>query len=423
LRSAEFLMAKREKNYHKRIIAIGGGKGGIGKSVIASNLAFAFVRNGKKVVIVNLDLGSDNASTILGIKPSSLNISSFINGKAKNINDIVLKTSYCNLGIIQGSSGYFKIANLKYIHKQKIIKNLRNIDADYIILDLGAGFSLNTLDFFNSSDEKILIFTPEPTSIKDAYSFIKCAVYRKLTKTFCKNNEISFLIESKAPLNDDGVAKKMIDFLSDLYEFDKDLSNIAMNVLSQFRPKLILNMAADKKELAYADKIMEVSKKFLNVETEFLGIINNDESVKTSVKRMKPLAVLFPVSDASKKINILCKKLIDAERKDKSGYSKVKEINVLEKYLFNMNARNYYEIVKKSPIYNSTITEVQCNECSEEHFYLPFQYNSGLISCKSCGYHLNLKEIFYSLNNRNKSILINNASTRRILETNYFDIS
>ena len=112
-------MVKGKNKQNKRIIAIGGGKGGIGKSVISSNIAFSMVRNGKKVVIVNLDLGSDNTGILLGMKPSSLNITSFISGQKKDINEVISKTIYHNLGIIQGLSGNYKLANLKFIHKQK----------------------------------------------------------------------------------------------------------------------------------------------------------------------------------------------------------------------------------------------------------------------------------------------------------------
>jgi flagellar biosynthesis protein FlhG len=400
-------MTKDRKNYHKRILALGGGKGGIGKSVIASNMALSFIRHGKKVVIVNLDLGSSNTSTILGIKSTKVNITNFIDGKINDINKAVIKTCYENLGIIQGSSGFFETANLKFAQRQKIIRNLRKIDADYILVDLGAGFSLNTLDFFNSSDEKLLIFTPEPTSIKDVYSFIKCAIYRKLARTFCKFGEANFVIENTVSLNGDGIVKKMNDLISNLYDIDKDFCNIAVNMLNRYRPKLIMNIVNDQNELAYVDKIKDVSKKFLNIDAEFIGFINADRSVKMSVKKMTPLVIKYPFCEASKNINFICKKLIEEEKNKAKAFSKIQEINSYEKYLFNMNSKKYYDIIKKIPIYNNTITEVKCKECGEEHFYLPYQYKTGIITCKACGRHMYLREIYYSLNERSKSILIN----------------
>ena len=87
-----------------------------------------------------------------------------------------------------------------------------------------------------------------------------------------------------------------------------------------------------------------------------------------------------------------------------------------------MNSKKYYDIIKKIPIYNNTITEVKCNECGEEHFYLPYQYKTGIITCKACGHHMYLREIYYSLNERSKSILINDEVTREILETDSFGL-
>ena len=88
-----------------------------------------------------------------------------------------------------------------------------------------------------------------------------------------------------------------------------------------------------------------------------------------------------------------------------------------------MNTENHYKIMQTIPVYSSTITEVKCKECGEEHFYMPYQYKTGLISCKSCGYHMNIREIFHSLNERSKNILVNNDLTRDILETNHFTLS
>ncbi len=413
----------KSKNHHKRIIAIGGGKGGIGKSFIASNIALSLVSHNKRVVIVNLDLGSSNVSTILGVRANNINISDFITGKVHDINKVVIKTPYKHLGIIKGSSGHYKIADLKYLYKNRIVKELRNIDADYVLVDLGGGFSLNTLDFFNCADEKILIFTPDPTSIKDVYSFIKCAIYRKIARTFCNHAEANFIIDASTTLNSDGIARRMNDLISNLYDLDSAFCNIAVNMLSRYRPKLILNNVTEEEDLSCVNKVQGACKKFLNIEPEMFGHLRFDNKVRMSIRKMKPIIINHPFCAVTKSINEISRRLVHEETNIARVNSMVKESNGLNRYYFNMNTRKYHEMIKKVPIYSSTISDVMCPECGEKHFYLPYQYNTGLISCKACGHHMQIRDIFYSLNERSKDIIISNDSMREMIENDQFVIN
>ena len=164
----------------KKIWAIGGGKGGVGKSLIAANLGVTLARKGSRVILVDLDLGGANLHTCLGVGMPRRTLGDFLERRVENIGDLVVETKIKRLGLISGAKDSLWVANLKHAQKRRFISKLLDLDADYIIVDLGAGTTFNTLDFFISADLCIVALVPEPTSIENVYRFIKSAFYRKL---------------------------------------------------------------------------------------------------------------------------------------------------------------------------------------------------------------------------------------------------
>ena len=180
----------------KQIWAIGGGKGGVGKSLIASSLAISLSRLGHKVVAVDLDLGGANLHTTLGIDLPKQTLGDFLSRRINDIADCVIPTGIPHLDLISGAQDAMNITSLKPSQKAALLKSIRQLDADYIIFDLGAGTGINTLDFFLFSDFGFIVTLPEPTSIENSYRFIKSAYFRHL-------NYSTSLIEAP-PLDSDG---------------------------------------------------------------------------------------------------------------------------------------------------------------------------------------------------------------------------
>ncbi len=164
----------------RSIWAIGGGKGGIGKTLLTSNIAVYLSWLNKKVVVVDMDLGGANLHTSLGVDPPPRTLSDLVLGRVEDIHDLIQPTPIRNLSIISGAQDQIGIANMRHMQKTRLLRKLRDIDADFILLDLGAGTATNTLDFFLLADRKLVVVTPEPTSIENAYRFIKSAFYRML---------------------------------------------------------------------------------------------------------------------------------------------------------------------------------------------------------------------------------------------------
>jgi flagellar biosynthesis protein FlhG len=164
-----------------RIIAVASGKGGVGKTNVSVNLAIAYARQGKKVIVMDADLGLANVNVMLNMIPK-FNLYHVIR-KQKSMRDIILDTEY-GIQIVAGASGFSKIANLTDDEREGFISELYTLSqADIIIIDTSAGVSNNVLGFVAAADDAIIVTTPEPTAITDAYGIIKIIAPRSRTST------------------------------------------------------------------------------------------------------------------------------------------------------------------------------------------------------------------------------------------------
>lgn len=160
-----------QEKKNTRIIAVTSGKGGVGKTNMSVNIAIAYAQLGKKVIVMDADLGLANVNVALGIIPK-YNLYHVIR-KQKRLEDIILDTDY-GISFVAGASGFSKIANLTAEERESFVVELASLSsADVIIIDTSAGVSANVLSFVAAADDAIIVTTPEPTAITDAYGIIK----------------------------------------------------------------------------------------------------------------------------------------------------------------------------------------------------------------------------------------------------------
>jgi flagellar biosynthesis protein FlhG len=266
------------------ILTFGGGKGGIGKSVIAANMAIALALSGKKVVIMDADLGAANLHAILGIKSPPIGLKDFIfNGYP--LKALLMDSGVKNLKFISGAGDVPGISNIPYRVKLKLIKNIKELKADYIIIDLAPGISYNTIDFFNISDNGIIITTPEVTSVLSVFSYMKGALHRRIINIFKGNGEAMEVIETaKGPYN-------IADLKDRLSRLNGSYVEMVDSVLKRFRPMLIVNRLRKSADADIGESIVRLVKKNLCIEIKNLGHIVESEAVKKSVEDMKPFFI------------------------------------------------------------------------------------------------------------------------------------
>lgn len=253
----EFLF--QQPKHTARVITITSGKGGVGKTNITINLAISLSEMGKRVVILDADFGLANIDVLFGIIPR-YTLVDVINNK-KTILEI-LSEGPKNTRFISGGSGVEELVSLEKPQLIKFVENISLLDkiADFVLIDTGAGLSENVMSFVMAADEILLVTTPEPTSITDAYALVKMVSNRDRTKKI------------------------------------KVIVNRAENI----------NEAVD-----ISNKLMLVADKFLNIRLDTIGYILQDDAVIKAVKQQQPFSICFPKSHAARNIKELSVKLAD----------------------------------------------------------------------------------------------------------------
>jgi flagellar biosynthesis protein FlhG len=251
-----------------RIIAVSSGKGGVGKTNIAINLALAYAQTGKKVIVMDADLGLANVNVVLGVIPR-YNLYHLIR-KQKSLSEILVDTSY-GIKIIAGASGFSKIANLNEEERRDFIAELAALsNADVLIIDCAAGVSNNVISFIAAADDAIIVTTPEPTAITDAYGIIKIIA-------------------------------------TEIENLDLGLKLVVNRVKSVVEGKKV------------AERVINIAGQFLNLKVDYLGFVYDDPVVHTSVIRQKPFLILEPKSKASQCIRHLVGRLENHDYRDGKG--------------------------------------------------------------------------------------------------------
>ncbi len=261
-----------------RIYAVGGGKGGTGKSFLTASLGIILAKLGKKVLLIDLDLGASNLHTFLALKKPPLGLKQYLNKKVDKIDDIAIPTVEPNLSIITSIGCSLEVANLYHAQKVKIIRAIRKLHYDYILLDLGSGTHFNTLDLFLISNEGLLITNPEPVSIENMFRFIK-SIYLRRMKMLIKSYGLNIIF--KEVLHDfrDMHSKSPSDLIRLLKRYDSDKGIEIENKIKDLKIKLILNQFKWQVDRNFGHHIAEVCKRHLYFNYQFLGTITYDNKV------------------------------------------------------------------------------------------------------------------------------------------------
>lgn len=305
-------MAEAETN--ARVWAIGGGKGGVGKTLLTANLAVTLARSGARVIAIDLDLGGANLHTCIGAQdPENLPcLTDFFEKRVQSLKDLARPTHFENLSIISGAADAVSIANLAHSQKQKLLTKIRTLDADYILLDLGAGTTFNTLDFFLCADLGLLAVLPEPTSVENTYRFVKSAFYRRL-KSAERDYRVRELVDSVMARKDDLQIHTPADLLRQLERENPLTGGLVREIMGSFDMKFILNQVRTQADADIGFGIRNVCRKYFGINVDYLGSLEYDSSVWQSVRRRRPLAVEFPSSPIMPRIQSFVSQLLSEE--------------------------------------------------------------------------------------------------------------
>lgn len=276
------------------LLPVASGKGGVGKSSFAVNLAVLLAQKGKKVILADLDFGGANLHTLLGLKNNHAGLGNYIYKQTDDFNSLLQETAQPGLKFIAGDCLYPGTANMEAGAKRRIIKALNAQDADYVILDLGAGTTYNTLDFYLLTYNSIVVTTPELTSVLNAYSFLKAAVFRFYMRQFKAKSEERIFINEFLKNASTGTEAGFFDLVNQMAEKFPETGTAAKAELLKYRPQVVMNQGQTSSDLEMAKRLRTLVLNKLGINMDFVGFLPKDEQVSYSIALRKPLALANP---------------------------------------------------------------------------------------------------------------------------------
>jgi flagellar biosynthesis protein FlhG len=299
--------------HNKKIWAIGGGKGGVGKSFIISNLAISLARAGKKVVVIDLDLGSANLHTCLGSDIPKLTLTDFFAGRVDSLEKILNKSPVPNLQFISGANDSVSAADTTDEQHQRLMIELLKVPTEYLLIDLGAGTHKSTLDYFLLANHALVGLTPEPTSIENAYRFIKAAYYRWVKSAEDKLGLKSLVDHAMDQKNAFGI-KTPRDLINRLINSHPEQGLKFQEEVQKFSVNLIMNQVRTKNDIDTGHAVRSVCKKYFGIEAKYVGYLDYDNAVWQSVRKRRPLILEYPYSVLVQEFAQIAKNLDEDER-------------------------------------------------------------------------------------------------------------
>jgi flagellar biosynthesis protein FlhG len=290
----------------RRIIAVGGGKGGVGKSLLAANIAIFLAQLGKRVVLLDADLGGANLHTFLGIDRPSLTLGDFFDKRVDRIERCVVETSVKNLGLVSAEGDPLWAANPRPATKNRLLNQVRDLDVDYLICDLPPGSGFTALDFFLVAQMGVLVVVPEPTSIENTFRFIKSAFLRRL-------RNLRGLERIASAGEYEGGIPSPLDLYQRARGVDTELAERVLDEIHRFRPRLVVNQTRARSDLDLGQQLRAAGRRRLGLAVDYLGHLESDDAVWLAVRKRRPLIVEHPEAKVTKNIERVVRRLLAAE--------------------------------------------------------------------------------------------------------------
>jgi len=295
---------------NKRAISVGGGKGGIGKSCFAANLAVALTRHGKRVILVDTDIEAPNLHTFVGINYPLRTLDDYLSTNLA-IRDIVLDTPIPRLKLISSAGSIHSLSGLKYQLRQKFFRAVMQLDADVVIFDVAAGTNTRVVDFFSLAPTMVIMIEPVPTSLENAFVFLKNLMYRHLLRIFYNDKPTSQMILSV-------LGEKRAQTGQSLEELLVTLDKTSPEKTQQFRSfiaslsnvYLVLNRVHTNEQMAIIDRFSRVVRRYLMINLHDGGGLPFEPDMDQSIIARTPFIVQHPGSKYSQSMENIIVNLV-----------------------------------------------------------------------------------------------------------------
>jgi flagellar biosynthesis protein FlhG len=294
------------------VMAIASGKGGVGKSLLAAGIGVYLAQLGKRVVLVDANLGSGNLHSFLGVDEPRTSIHGLLSKEVKRIEEVVAKTAFRGLGLIPGHDNGVGATNPRPAQKNRLVSQIRTLAVDYVIIDLGPGSDFNTLDLFLAADLHIVVTVPEPTAIESAFRLVKSAFVRKIRSLKGVDRLLADLQAS---------AHCGIPTPNQIYEVgherDPEMGEAILRAMAEFKPRLLVNMSRTRDDLELGPALAAVGRRHLALPFDYLGYVESEDVAWVTVRRRRPLLVEYPEAKVAKDIERVTRRILSLETKER----------------------------------------------------------------------------------------------------------
>jgi flagellar biosynthesis protein FlhG len=292
-----------------RLIPFGGGKGGVGKTFVAANLATTLAKAGHRVVAVDGDLEGANLHTALGVARPRNSVAEYAAEREEDVRKLLEDTPFPNLRLIAATRPNLASPQPSHAVRIKFVRALRTLDADFVFLDLGAGADSAVMDYFMVCDDGVVVIAPEPTSVENAYSFMRAAFYRRLKLSMLSADVRKVVAMAMDERNERGI-RTPLDLLREVKALDTEEAHRFVDVMRAFRPRIIVNEVRTAEDIRLGFAVRSVCRKYFAIDADYLGYVNHDAAARASVRARRPLVDSDPRSDAAVYLARIARKLI-----------------------------------------------------------------------------------------------------------------
>jgi flagellar biosynthesis protein FlhG len=284
-------------------ISVGSGKGGTGKSMVVANIGVLLAKSGRRVCVVDLDLGGADIHILYGVFEPQFRLTDFLSRKVDSLEGVAqsLLGSFGDLRIIAGSGDTLHTANMTFQEKQRLLRGLSTLDTDVLLLDVGAGAGYHALDFFMFSDVQICVTNPEPTAVLDFYNFLQLATIRKALGSFLSHSEVGKALKDRH-------FQTLAEVFALAEEVKPGSRERTQKALETFNPLLITNMAGSSAKINQL-KLQRLASKYLGISIPNLGEIPYDNTVQEAMRAYLPVCEYSPECPSTLALMAISEKL------------------------------------------------------------------------------------------------------------------
>lgn len=292
-------------------MAVGGGKGGVGKTFLTANVAALLARGGWRVVAVDTDLEGANLHTWLGVPSPARSLADFVAERVHDPAELLLDTRIPGLRLLAGTHGHLGAAQPSLERRVALLQALRRLEADFVFVDCGAGAHAATVDYFLVGDDGLLVLHPEPTSVENAYTFLRAAFYRRMELALQKHDVRACVQEAMDQRNARGI-RTPLDLLREVRAMDPEEGRRFVATMQGFRPRLVVNEVETSEDVKLGFSVRSVCRKYFGLDVEYTGYVNRDDAVREAILRRQPVVDAKPGSDASIYLQRIARKLLES---------------------------------------------------------------------------------------------------------------